>query len=192
MTGAPDPKISEYRVRIDVDFDGLRWDGEVGFDLPVGSGRCALDCEGLRVTAVKVGAAAVPFVHDGAEHRLTFDLPPGGHGPVTIDFAGTIETKNLFGFYRSQQGDRYLLTTHCEPTGARRVFPCVDRPDRKARFVLTVRAPADLEVIANAPVRTCCASGDRREWAFEPTPEMSSYLFYLGVGRFDFRDDRST
>ena len=192
MTDDQEPAISEYRLRIDVDFAGLRWDGSVEFDLRDPTPRCELDAEGLRIGRVRVGTAPVPFTHDAARNRLAFDVPPGARGPAAIDFSGVIETKNLFGFYRSRHGNGYLLTTHCEPTGARRIFPCVDRPDRKARFALTVRAPADLEVISNAPARATRDHDGQREWTFEPTPEMSTYLFYLGVGRFDLREDRSS
>jgi tricorn protease interacting factor F2/3 len=192
MADRSEPVIPEYRLRIDLDFAGLRWAGTVEFDLPERTAGCALDCEGLRVARVCVGSAPVPFAHDAAANRLTFDVPSGAVGPVAIDFAGTIETKNLFGFYRSRHGNGYLLTTHCEPTGARRIFPCVDRPDRKARIVLSVRAPADLLVIGNTPPRATRDMDGKREWTFEPTPEMSTYLFYLGAGQFDLREDRTS
>ena len=191
MNGASEPAIEEYRLRLRIDFAGLAWSGSVEFDAPREPGRYALDAEGLRVDHVRAGGLALPFDLQAATARLAFDVPPSVRGPVTIDFAGTIETKNLFGFYRSAHGDGYLLTTHCEPTGTRRVFPCVDRPDRKARIRLTVQAPSDLEVIANAPCRASRQEAGERTWEFEPTPEMSTYLFYLGVGRFDFASDRT-
>jgi tricorn protease interacting factor F2/3 len=191
VNGDEAPIVDEYRLLLDVDFERLRWHGTVEFTPPPGTGRLPLDCDGLEIAAVRVQDRPVPFVHDPKASRLSFDVPPGGGSGVAVDFAGTVETKNLFGFYRSRQGSGYLITTHCEPDGARRVFPCVDRPDRKARILLTVRAPDGLEVITNAPVRTSRIVDGRREWSFEPTPLMSTYLFYLGIGRFDSREDRS-
>jgi len=185
------PSVPEYRLRLDLDPAGLRWTGTVEFDAPAGHDHLSLDCEGLEVAAVRVGPQAVAFAHDPTGARLSFALPPGAAPRVAIDFSGTVERTNLFGLYRSRHGAGHLLTTHCEPTGARRIFPCIDRPDRKSRIVLTVLAPAELEVIANAPVRTNRVVDGRREWTFEPTPEMSTYLFYLGVGQFDSREDRS-
>ncbi len=190
MSDASAPSIPEYRLLLDVDPAALRWSGTVDFDAPPGP--IPLDCEGLAVARVRVGDRPVPFHLDPGSARLLFDVPGPGSTPVSIDFSGQVETKNLFGFYRSRQGAAYLLTTHCEPTGARRIFPCVDRPDRKARIVLRVRAPRDLEVIANAPLDRSEERGGRREWRFQPTPEMSTYLFYLGIGRFDLREDRAT
>ena len=186
------PLVPEYRLRLDLDPPGLRWRGTVEFDTPAGHDHLALDAEGLEVAAVRVGGETVGFSYDRPANRLSFEIPPRRMRTVAVDFSGTVETKNLFGLYRSRHGSGQLLTTHCEPTGARRIFPCVDRPDRKARIALTVLAPDDLEVIANAPVRTSRVVDGRKEWTFEPTPEMSTYLFYLGVGRFDSREDRTT
>src|SRR5208282_6770500 len=116
---------------------------------------------------------------------------PGPSARVSIDFEGAVDTNALFGLYRSRQGSGYLLTTHCEPSGARRIFPCVDRPDRKARVHLTVRAAADLEVVANTePVSNRVLDGSR-EWEFGPTPPMATYLFYFALGKFDRLEDRS-
>ena len=183
-----EPTVPEYRLLLDLDFERLRWHGTVEFDVSGVPSRLSLDCEGLEVSAVRVGGLPVGFSHDTRANRLSFELGRGHGSSVAVDFSGRVETKNLFGLYRSHQGSGYILTTHCEPTGARRIFPCIDRPDHKARIVLTVRAPSELEVIGNASVLSKDPFDGRREWKFEPTPAMSTYLFYLGVGRFDFRE----
>ena len=191
MTDGHAPSVPEYRLRLDVDYVGLRWSGTVEFEAPSGERHIALDCEGLKVSEVRAGSGPVPFAHDHTAHRLSFEVPPDAGRGVAIDFAGEVETQNLFGFYRSRHGAGHMLTTHCEPTGARRIFPCVDRPDAKARIALTVVAPGDLEVITNTPARSSRVMDGRKEWTFQPTPEMSTYLFYLGIGRFDSREDHS-
>ncbi len=191
MSAGTGPTIEEYRLRLDVDFAGLRWTGTVEFDPPPGAEPLSLDCEGLEVGAVRRDGRAVAFTLDRTTHRLAIPLGGGGGSPVAVDFAGTVETKNLFGLYRSRYGDSYILTTHCEPTGARHIFPCVDRPDRKARIALTIATDPGLDVIANAPVRSQHEENGRRRWTFAPTPRMSTYLFYLGIGRFEFREDRT-
>ncbi len=184
-------KVPEYRLRLDVDPEGLRWEGTVELD-PVGGGRpLVLDAEGLAVSSVRVGARPATFAYDTGSHRLAIDRAPHDGGSVAVDFSGAVEAKSLYGMYRSRHGDGQLITTHCEPAGARRIFPCLDRPDRKSRIRLTVRAPSDLEVISNAPVRATRPESGRTEWTFEPTPEMSTYLFYLGVGRFDSRREQA-
>ncbi|WP_432986243.1 aminopeptidase N [Dactylosporangium sp. CA-233914] len=61
---------------------------------------------------------------------------------------------------------------------AQRMFVCFDQPDLKAPISLTVLAPAQWTVRANAPVRS---SADGR-WKFERTPPLSTYLFSFLAG----------
>ncbi len=190
MSGDGPPTVDEYRLRLDIDFAGLRWKGTVGFDVPAGTASCRLDAEGLTIVGAKDGARPLePRSEPSGELRL--ERPTDGAGPISVDFEGRVETKNLFGLYRSRHGAGYVLTTHCEPTGARKIFPCFDRPDRKARIALTVRAAPDLEVVANTSPTAVRAVDGVREWTFAPTPPMSTYLFYLALGTFDRKEDRS-
>jgi len=185
------PQIPEYRLRLDVDFDRATWTGSVEFPPDLPPDRLDLDCEGLEVSAVARGDHLVDFTVDRALGRLTIPAVGSGPHPLRVDFRGAIQPKGLIGLYRCRHADGFVLTTQCEPTGARRIFPCLDRPDRKSRVQLTVRTRADLEVIANMASPPPREIGDQREWWFEPTPPMSSYLFYLAIGRFDRVEDRS-
>jgi len=185
------PQIPEYRLRLDVDFDGATWTGSVEFPTALPGGPLDLDCEGLQVRAVRRGDHALEFALDTTLGRLTIPAPGGGSDPLRVEFSGAVHPTGLLGLYRCRHGDGFVLTTQCEPVGARRIFPCLDRPDRKSCVRLTVRTRADLEVIANMPSPPPQEAGGVREWSFEPTPPMSSYLFYLGIGRFDRAEDRS-
>jgi tricorn protease interacting factor F2/3 len=183
------PVIPEYRLRLEVDFGQLRWTGTVSFDLPPHTGPVALDSEGLSVSRVRAGEAPVEFRLDPAQRKLV--LPSVRAGPVAIDFSGAVAPDILLGLYRSRQGDGYILTSQGEPNGTLRIFPCLDRPDRKSRIVLTVRTGADLTVISNTTAEVSPEVDGQREWTFTATPSMSAYLFYLGIGRFDHVEDAS-
>ncbi|MGD0258081.1 MAG: M1 family metallopeptidase [Thermoplasmata archaeon] len=179
------PQIPEYRVRLDVDFDRASWTGSVELSPTVPSGPLELDCDGLTVTSVRRGDRILAFSTDLERGILAIPSVGDGGLPVRIEFSGTVQPKGLLGLYRCRHGDGFVLTTQCEPVGARRIFPCLDRPDRKSRIQLTVRTRADLEVIGNMGGSPSPAMEGYREWLFETTPPMSSYLFYLGIGRFD-------
>jgi tricorn protease interacting factor F2/3 len=177
--------VGDYRLALDVDFAALRWAGTVEL-LPVpGEGRTVLDAESLTVRAVRRDGTPVPFRHDPVAHRLTIDHGAAAGGPISVDFDGAANLKALVGLYRSRHGSGYVLTTQCEPTGARQIFPCIDRPDRKGRLWLTVRTAAGLDVVSNGPGSARELPDGRREWTFEPPPPMATYLFYLGIGRFE-------
>lgn len=48
--------------------------------------------------------------------------------------------------------DRYLATTHFEPTDARNAFPCFDEPDLKARFSIEIVREKRHVALANMPL----------------------------------------
>jgi len=182
------PVIPEYRLVLAVDFAGRAWTGSVTFEPPHGTSRIALDSSGLSISAVRAGAAPVEFRVD--EERSKLLLPALPAGPITVEFSGKVSDA-LVGFYRSRQNGGYILTTQGETNGAQRFFPCLDRPDRKSRFLLTVRVAPDLAVISNTREDSVREVGGMREWTFAPTPTMSPYLFYLGVGHFDRLEDKT-
>jgi tricorn protease interacting factor F2/3 len=104
-------------------------------------------------------------------------------GVLQLEYAGRIPD-SLAGIYRAPYEDTHIVTTHFEAAQARRMFPCVDRPDVKAEFKLTVRIDNDLEAISNMPIESQSVDGDKKIVSFEKTPRMSTYLLYLGVGKF--------
>src|SRR5439155_572674 len=76
------------------------------------------------------------------------------------------------------------LTTHLEAVQARKVLPCVDHPAFKAVFNVRVRTDANLSVISNMPIESETKERNKKTVTFEKTPKMSTYLLYLGVGKF--------
>ncbi len=183
--GPASAEISEYRLELKVDFDAGRWLGRVEFE-PRGPSRTLdLDSVGLEIRTATVGGRAVDFRLDATEGRLSLPIVGAGE-TVTIEFAGAVHPGQLIGLYRCRHGEGHLLTAQCEPVGARRIFPCLDRPDRKARIRLRVRTASGLEVVSNTREESATAAGgDLVDHAFPPTPPMATYLFYLGIGRFD-------
>ena len=105
-------------------------------------------------------------------------------GTLEVDYAGSIPDL-LAGIYRAPYDHTHIITTHFEAAQARRMFPCVDRPDVKAEFKLAVRINRDLEAISNMPVQSVDNDGEKKLVTFEKTPRMSTYLLYLGVGKFE-------
>ncbi len=107
---------------------------------------------------------------------------------IEIEFTG-IHNDRLYGFYRSRydspEGSKYLLTTQFEPANARNAFPCFDEPLFKAVFEVSFVVPEGLSCISNMPVKSeKKLSEGRKIVSFMPTPKMSTYLLYLGVGEF--------
>ncbi|WP_243678152.1 M1 family aminopeptidase [Vulcanisaeta distributa] len=84
-----------------------------------------------------------------------------------------------------------MITTQFEPTGARYFIPCVDHPAAKARFRFRVSVDGDYDVIFNTPPVRVYWDGPWKVFEFAETPpRMSTYLLYLGIGRFFESRDR--
>lgn len=116
-----------------------------------------------------------------------------GEIEIHIEFNGKIEG-NLIGLYKSKYEhngkDNYLLTTQCEAPYARKIFPCFDEPNKKATFDLTVTIEKNLVAISNMPSDSEKIDGEKKKITFKTSPKMSSYLFYLGIGNFEFKESK--
>ena len=111
-----------------------------------------------------------------------------GRAVIDIKFSGR-NNDGMYGFYRSfystGKEQAYMLSTQFEPADARAAFPCFDEPGFKARFDITIIADSVYEALSNMPVRSRATHNGRTATTFMTTPAMSTYLVYLGVGRFD-------
>ncbi|MCI4341670.1 MAG: M1 family metallopeptidase [Thermoplasmata archaeon] len=180
-------RVEEYDLHLDVDYAKEEFTGDLTVTGDGAPPLLALDCEGLSVTQVWSGDTPIPFRVDPGLQQL--QVEPSGDGRLTlrITYSGKVGQKTLSGMYASRQAGRTYLTTMMEPVGCRRLLPCLDRPDQKAVFRLTVTTEPGLTVISNAPVARTEERDGRRRWCFEPTPRMSTYLLYLGIGPFELR-----
>ncbi|MCI4340236.1 MAG: M1 family metallopeptidase, partial [Thermoplasmata archaeon] len=179
------PTVREYRVQLTIDFEGLGFEGFVEIDLGDVAGPLALNASGLEISSVECRGRPLDWMLKPASEELEILGVPPVQPTLRIGFKGRAAESGLTGLYRSKFGTSHILTTQCAPTGARRVFPCIDRPDRKAPIRFEATVAADLDVIFNTPQISETASGATKHLVFAPTPPMSTYLFYLGVGRFD-------
>jgi len=172
-------EVREYDLFLDVDFAGLKYSGKVTVDL-ASVGDISLDAVGQQITSVTTGSRKVPFKHSGK----VLEIQTGKFsGPLEIEFSSKV-SDNFTGLYKASYGDGYILTTHLEAVQARKVLPCMDHPAFKAVFKVRVRTDLNLSVISNMPIESETKEGDKKTVAFKKTPKMSTYLLYLGIGKF--------
>ena len=78
------------------------------------------------------------------------------------------------------------MFTQFENSDARRFVPSWDEPGRKATFQLTATVPTDQMPLSNMPIASTDAlAGGLKRVHFAPSPKMSSYLLFFGLGDFE-------
>jgi len=137
--------------------------------------------------AVRADGVEVP-VTLSADHLTIHRSAFAGSGVhrVEVEFdtpvapAGTPLTR-----YRDREDGSELLYTLLVPADASALFPCMDQPDLKASFVLTLTVPHGWNAVANAPVESVQGDAPTQRLRFAPTPPISTYLFAFAAGPFE-------
>jgi len=137
------------------------------------------------------------FTVDPAESNLTvhFPNPITGDVELVIDYTGNIND-SMAGFYRSRiqvaGAPDHMAVTQFQESDARRAFPCFDHPAQKAVFTVEMEIDDNLTAISNADIQTISAlEAGLRRVTFYPTPKMSTYLVFFGVGPFEIHRDET-
>ncbi|MBI2184303.1 MAG: M1 family metallopeptidase [Thaumarchaeota archaeon] len=173
-------QVNSYDLFLDLDFKSLKFDGQVVIDVDTEED-LTLNALGLNILQVRDGDKTLPFEHE--EENLV--IKTGGHsGRLTVEYSGTV-SDTLVGIYRAPYDDTHIISTQFEAANARRMLPCLDHPGHKATFKLAVRIDKELDAISNTPVENVTVNGKKKTVSFQKTPRMSTYLLYLGVGRFE-------
>jgi len=189
-----------YNLTLDVDRDGLTFTGTVivsGKKVGRPSQRITFHQKGLKISSAKVikkdkkgdieiKVARIGHQRSFDEVRLHFDeLVHAGTYTVTMAFEGSI-SDIMLGiypcYYKHEGKDKRLIATQFESHHAREAFPCIDEPEAKATFDLTVIAPKGDTVLSNTPIKAEEAAAKKTATSFQTTPIMSTYLLAFVFG----------
>jgi aminopeptidase N len=187
-TAARAASIRLDTVEVDLDLRGARDLGEAAFptvstltfdsDHP----ETWLDFLGEAVDEVTVNGDDQPIRWDGARIHLT---GLGQRNVVVIRARGRYSSsgEGLHRF-RDPVDDEVYLYTQYEPADCRRVYPCFEQPDLKARWRFHVSAPEGWQILSNGAEasRTAVEGGVRV--AFVETPRLSSYVTAVAAGPY--------
>jgi aminopeptidase N len=150
------------------------------------SKQIALHSKNLKIESVTLDGKHATFAEAGNDELTILhpDLTPGKH-LIVIAFSGKI-TDPMHGlypcYYEHNDAKKELLATQFESHYAREVFPCIDEPEAKATFDLTLTTEKDITVLGNQPVKSQRIENDLLVTTFETTPKMSTYLLAWVAG----------
>ncbi len=219
-----DLKPSNYQLTLELDPEAMRFNGQVRIRAKKTgrpSHRITLHQKDLKVTSAKlvrhgkkedenltVERINTHKAYDELRLHSAQMLYPGEY-TIEVEFSGKI-TDQMHGLYpcyfKHDGADKKLLATQFESHHAREVFPCIDEPEAKATFDLTLCTPPGGEVLANTPVKKQSKPQQKAKdtdkpkttrqselvtTQFETTPIMSTYLLAFVYGEMGYKEAKT-
>ena len=189
-----------YQLELRLDRDAMTFGGTVvvrGKKTGRPSQRLTFHQKELKITSAKIvkhdkkGDKELPIKRINNQNSLdevrlhTDAMVYPGEYTVTMEFAGKI-TQPMNGIYpclyKHDGKNKKLFATQFESHHAREAFPCIDEPEAKATFDLTLITPANETSLSNTSPKTQKTVDDKQITTFETTPKMSSYLLAFATG----------
>lgn len=200
---------SNYQLHLTPDRDAMTFCGAVtvrGKKTGRPSQRLTFHQKGLSITKATLTKhdkkGDVPVVVSRINNQNSLDevrlhaetmLYPGEY-TVTMEFEGQI-TKPMHGiypcFFTHDGKEKKLIATQFESHHAREGLPCIDEPEAKATFDLTLTTPKNETVLSNTPAKVERLDGDNVVTTFETTPRMSVYLLAFVYGEMEYKESKT-
>jgi len=185
---------ASYAARLTIDPAKPTFQGEIEItgDIPVATSVIWLHGRHLTMKkATATGSANVPIeLHVTPRGDDLLELQAGGAlAPGTwqlaLAYSGEIDAINTTGAFVETAGGAPYVFTQFEAVYARRVFPCLDEPDSKVPWQLTLDVPKGLVAVSNTPIAKDSEAGAYHHVEFAQTKPLPAYLVAFGVGPFD-------
>jgi aminopeptidase N len=170
-------------------FERLRGELAIGVTLDAADADLVLDWrpdEAAQIRDLRVNGMAQAEVTLLPDHLIIpLALLRSGENRIELRFESPIHRSGtaVTRYHDNQDHSDYVYTL-LVPADASSVFPCFDQPDLKARFELSVSAPAEWRVIGNAPALQVSSAGDAATTRFARTEPISTYVFAFAAGPF--------
>jgi len=127
------------------------------------------------IKSIQVNEKSIAIVHEKGHIVIAPKDLILGKNTVAISF--------IAGNLSLNRNDDFLYTL-LVPDRASTLFPCLDQPDIKATYKLSLTVPKDWTVLAGADVKEKLEKGDFTSYAFGESDKMSTYLFSFVAGKF--------
>ena len=133
------------------------------------------DTGSLRIDSVRLAGISFTNLNNILTVQLNRTYNPGEQLQVKVCYHHK-DTSDL-AFYAS--GGHVF--TDCEPEGARRWFPCWDKPSDKALFDVTVKVPVTAKCGSNGALVDSIINGDTLTYHWSSAQPLATYLMVLSA-----------
>jgi Aminopeptidase N len=144
----------------------------------------ALHAKDLKIIKSQINSTEVDYAIDG--DRLTLLGSIVGRVKIEIEYEFKLTNQMHGAYLSSYEHDgrkEVIVATQFESHYAREAFPCVDEPEAKAVFNLSLITDVGETVLGNMPVSKSAPTDGRLLTVFGQTPRMSTYLLAFVVGK---------
>ncbi|HEY8992774.1 MAG TPA: M1 family metallopeptidase [Candidatus Microsaccharimonas sp.] len=185
-----------YQLSMDLDRQGRTFTGTVTINgsSVIGATTIVLHAKDLTIESATFDGKQASFSLDDQELTITHpDMTDGKH-IVVVGFSGEITDgmHGLYPCYYEHNGEKKeLLATQFESHHAREVFPCIDEPEAKATYDVTLTTEQGVVVLGNMPVKDQRIEDDQLVTTFQTTPRMSSYLLAWVIGELQKKSGKT-
>jgi aminopeptidase N len=144
----------------------------------------SLNAVNTSLTVNSVSMAGTSYTHLNDQLTVTLDRTynPGEIAEIGILYQHNNVDDNAF------YADNGFVFTDCEPEGARKWFPCWDRPSDKAEFEVTARVKSSARLGSNGRLADSSFSGDTLTYHWISSDDIATYLMVL-TGKTNFNLD---
>ena len=176
--------VLDYKIYVDIRSCFIspypkNFDGNVTVKFRVDSALNSIQLNAVNTSIVvsSVSMSGVSFSH--TSNILTVNLDrtynPGEIAEVKINYSHQNVTDNAF--YASSG----FVFTDCEPEGARKWFPCWDKPSDKATLDLTARVPGNVRLGSNGRLNDSTVTGDTIYYHWISSDPIATYLMVMSA-----------
>ena len=176
--------VLKYTMNIDLSnqFDppypqNFNADIVVQFKVDTALNSIKLDAINNSLSITSVGMAGLSFTHQNDTLNITLDqtYQPGDTVEVSIDYQHLNVEDHAF--YVSNG----FVFTDCEPEGARKWFPCYDKPSDKAALDLLATVPSSVRLGANGYLVDSTYSGSNLIYHWRSDNPIATYIMVISA-----------
>ncbi|MBK9359493.1 MAG: T9SS type A sorting domain-containing protein [Bacteroidales bacterium] len=134
-----------------------------------------LDADNTSLQIISVGTDGTSFNHD--DNILTVNLDGTYHAGDTAFVSVRYNHLNVID-YAFNVGNGFVFTD-CEPEGARKWFPCYDKPSDKATLNLRAKVPLNVKLGSNGSLADSVVIADSLWYTWVSIDPISTYLMVM-------------
>ncbi len=192
-------KPIKYNLELTPNFKDFKYIGKENIEINVlkQTNKITLNSQDLTITKSEIENNKLKNISYNKKYdtvTFTFNNSLKNKINLYLEFKGRIRD-DLRGWYKSKYNvndkEKIMLTTQFEATDARKCFPCFDQPDLKAKFLLKLNIPKDLDAISNMPIKKNSIKNNIKEINFQETPIMSTYLLAFVISKLEYVEGKT-